>query len=90
MQGANSHRHLWIVLFWLFEALLVATVGAWICLDPRRHPVIDTATGITFLYSFVGLFIACFLLRRIARDLALTGWITLVAAFFVPLLFPEL
>jgi hypothetical protein len=74
---ADSRRHLLIVLFFLFETLFLVSVVTPFCIDPRRNPQIRDADGITFLFSFVGLLIVCFLLRRIARPFAIAGWLTL-------------
>jgi hypothetical protein len=70
MQGfnTNSRRHLLTVLFYLFEAMLVASLVVLCCVDPRNWMVnggIEDAAGIAFFYSFVGQLVVCFHLRRI-------------------------
>jgi hypothetical protein len=86
---ADSRRHLLIVLFYLFETLLMTSLVAMHFVDPRNGKGIDDALGIAFLYSFVGQLIVCFLLRRIARPYAIAGWITLFATFILgPMLLP--
>jgi hypothetical protein len=90
MQSANSHRHFLKVLFYLFETMLLVSVLLHWSIDPRRQSQLDEASGITFLYSFVGQLIVCFLLRRTARDLALIGWITLTGAFLSSMFLPAI
>jgi hypothetical protein len=80
---AESHRHLLIVLFFLFETLFLASVVTPFYVDSRQHFLIRDAGGITFLFSFVGLLIVCFLLRRITRPFAVAGWFTLSGCILI-------
>jgi hypothetical protein len=79
---AESQRHLLIVLFYLFETLLIASVVTHLSINPRRDLRIDDMAGITFLFAFAGQLVVCFFLRRIARPLAKLGWLTLLVTFF--------
>jgi hypothetical protein len=79
---AESHRHLLIVLFYLFEAILLASLVTASYSGPRTgaNLGIINGTNIAYWYSFVGQLIVCSLLRRTARRLAVIGWITLFAS----------
>ena len=57
-------------------------------IDFRETLAWGEAAGITFWFSFVGLFVTCFLLRRTARHLAIIGWVTLFAGFCFASLLP--
>jgi hypothetical protein len=85
---AESYRHLLIVLFFLFEALLVPSCIALCIIDAHKNRLMGGAFGIIYFFSFVGQLIVCFLLRRIARPFAIVGWFTLFAAFWIPCLLP--
>jgi hypothetical protein len=79
----DSHRALLYVLFCLFETLLIASVVLIaFFLDSHRDSLVNEAAGITFWFSFVGLFTTCFFLRRVARRLAVIGWLTLFIGFW--------
>jgi hypothetical protein len=85
---AESYRHLLIVLFFLFETLLVASVLIHLSIDPRRNSPIDNMAGIAALFSTAGQLVVCFFLRRIARSLAKFGWLTVLLAFLGMMLLP--
>lgn len=87
----ESHRTLLYVLFCLFESLLVASVLV-LAFTEDRHRVSpwSDAAGLTFWFSFVGLFTVCFILRRAVRRLAVIGWLTLFAGFWFLALMPTL
>jgi len=70
------------VLFSLFEALLVTSVVALYCTDPRGNPVLDDAAGLTFWFAFFGLLTVTFILRKTARRLAVVGWLSLFGGFW--------
>ena len=84
----NRHRGLLSVLFFIFEALFVASVVTFTRIDIREAAVWSEAAGVTFWFSFVGLLIVSFLLRRAARHLAVIGWITLFVGFWFAALLP--
>jgi|SRR5882724_8602456 len=86
----DSHRTLLYVLFWLFETLLIASLIVGACTDPRRDLIATAASGVTFCFSFIGLFAVCFALRRAAHRLAMIGWLTLLGAVCWSLLTPAL
>jgi len=86
----DSHRTLLYVLFALFEVLFVASVIVLACIDPRRGLPVSDAAGLTFWFTFVGLFIVSFILRRVARKLAVIGWLTLFGGFWGLALMPVL
>ncbi len=79
---ADSHRGLLHVLFCLFETLLITSVVVLFCTDPRRGSGIDDAAGLTFWFAFIGLFTVSFILRRVARRLAVLGWLSLFGGFW--------
>jgi len=87
---AESYRHLLIVLFFLFETLLVASVVTIICFDLRRNPLISAAFGVVFLFSFVGQFVVSFLSIQTVPRLATIGWLSLFGSVLIELLFPRL
>jgi hypothetical protein len=87
---AEAHRHLLIVLFFLFEALLVPSCIRLFFVDPNQNRLIDDEAGVIYLFSFFGQLVVCFLLRRIARPFAIVGWFTLFGAFCLPTIFPRL
>jgi hypothetical protein len=84
----ESHRHLLIVLFWLFELLLVAAVATIFCIDSRRWSPVQDAAGLTFWFAFIGLFTVSFVLRRTCRRLAIIGWFSLFLGFWSLALLP--
>jgi hypothetical protein len=84
----DSYRHLLIVLFFFFEVLLVASVVVLLCIGRRRSSGIDDAAAIAFWFSFAGQLVVCFFLRRMARPLAVIGWITLFVGFWGLTLLP--
>jgi FtsH-binding integral membrane protein len=86
----ESYRHMLVVLFWLFETMLVASVVTLLCFDRRWNPQISSAGAVIWIFSFVGQLIVCFLLRRIARPLAIVGWFTLFGSVLIGLLTPQL
>ena len=88
----DRHRDLFLVLFWIFEVLFVASSVTLICKDWRfQHQAFwFVVANITFIFSFVGLLVASFLLRRSARYLANIGWLTLTGAILFAMAFPEL
>ena len=86
----DSHRTLLYVLVCLFEALLIASVIINACTDPRRDLIATAASGVTFCFSFIGLFAVCFALTRAAHWLAMVGWLTLLGAVCWSLLTPAL
>jgi hypothetical protein len=87
----NRHRNLFIVLFFIFEALYVSSDVIIYCTDsPFQPELLNAAAQVTFMYSFVGLLIASFLLRQSARHLANIGWITLFGIVFIQMLTPRL
>ena len=89
--GKESHRHLLFVLFWLFETLLFASFVVPFAVDRRPGPsVIEAGAAVTCLFSVVGQLIVCFLLRRMARPLAMFGWLTLLALMLVGLCLPAI
>jgi hypothetical protein len=84
----DSHRSLFYALFAIFELLLLVSVVALWCIDPRRMSGLDDAAGITFWFSFFGLSVVCWLLRRAAPRMARVGLITLVGSFIAGSLLP--
>jgi hypothetical protein len=80
---ADSYRHLLIVLFFLFETSFLASVVTAFCINPHQNFLIRDAAGITYLLSFFGQLVACFLLRRIARPFAIAGWFTLFGCVLI-------
>jgi hypothetical protein len=84
----DSHRELFYVLFWLFEALLIASALLLLLIDPRRGLPVSDAAGLTFWFAFAGLFTISFLFRRVARRLAIIGWWTLFIGFWSPMALP--
>jgi apolipoprotein N-acyltransferase len=84
----DSPRSLLFALFVIFEALLVTSAVVLWCVDPRRMSGLDDAAGIAFWFSFVGLSIVCWLLRRVAPRLATVGFITVLASFAAVALLP--
>jgi glucan phosphoethanolaminetransferase (alkaline phosphatase superfamily) len=86
-----SYRGLVYVLFGICEALqlsLVVYVMALWHADPRRLSSFDPAAAIIFCFSFPGLLILSYLLRRAAPRLAVAGFTTafvsLVAGSLLP------
>jgi hypothetical protein len=65
---AESNRHLPIVLFYVFEVLLVASAVISFYIDPRKSRVLSAASVTVFLYSFPSQLHICFLLSRVARQ----------------------
>jgi cell division protein FtsW (lipid II flippase) len=87
----DRHRDLFVVLFWIFEALFVASVVVIFRTDSPFHPEpINAYAQIIWMVSFVGLFVASFILRRSARYLANIGWLTLTGAILFAMAFPRL
>jgi hypothetical protein len=86
----NRHRGLLSVLFFIFEALFVASVVILTRIDIREMTVWTEADGVAFWFSFVGLLVVSFLLRRTARHLAVIGWITLVVGFLFAAFLPAI
>ena len=84
----NRHRGLVSVLFFIFEALFVASVVTLTRIDVCEMAVWSEAAGVTFWFSFVGLFVVSFLLRQAARHLAVIGWITLFIGFWFAAFLP--
>jgi hypothetical protein len=75
----------------IFEALYVSSDVIIYCTDsPFQPELLNAAAQVTFMYSFVGLLIASFLLRQSARHLANIGWITLFGIVFIQMLTPRL
>jgi len=87
---AESHRTLLCVLFGLFESLFLASVVILECLDLRKRPLIEDATGFAFWLAFIGLLIVCFILRRASRRVAVIGWLSLFVGFWFFALMPVL
>ena len=75
----DSHRSLFSGLFAVFELLLLVSVVALWCIDPRRMSGLDDAAGITVF--FFGLSVVSWLLRRAAPRMARVGLITVVGSF---------
>jgi hypothetical protein len=86
----DSYRGSLHVLFYLFEALLIASIIVLACVDPRGNLPASDAAGVAFLVSFVGLFAVCFFLRRNAHRLAIIGWLTLFVGFWYLIFTPVL
>jgi hypothetical protein len=88
----DRHRDLFVVLFWIFEALFVASSATLICKDWRfQHQAFwFVVANIALMFSFVGLLVASFVLRRSAQYLANIGWLTLTGAILIMMVFPEL
>jgi cell division protein FtsW (lipid II flippase) len=87
----DRHRDLFLVLFWIFEVLFVASMVVIFRTDSPFHPeTINAAAQIVWLASFVCLFIVSFILRRSARYLANIGWLTLTGAILFAMAFPRL
>lgn len=87
----ESHRHLLLILFWVFESLLTGAVVTLFCvMDPHRISPLEEAAGLTFWFAFVGLFIVSFVLRNVCRRLANLGWISLFVGFWSLALFPSI
>jgi hypothetical protein len=91
----NRHRGLFRVLFFIFEALWLVSNA--ILLTVRPHPwfwddseASRTLAAITFMFSFVGLFVVCFLLRQTDPRLANIGWVTLLGVVLISLFMPWL
>jgi hypothetical protein len=84
----NSSRRLFVVLFFVFETLLISSAVALMRLDLHHEQIWGDAAAITFWFSFVGLFVVSFLLRRVARHLSMIGWFTLFLGFFSMILLP--
>ena len=79
---ADSHRKLFCVLFWLFEALLITASITLALIDPRKDSPVSEAANFVFWLAFPGLFAVSFMLRRVVRPLAIIGWWTLFIAFW--------
>lgn len=84
----DSHRSLFYGPFAIFEALLLFSLVVLCCVDPRRMSGLDDAAGIAFWFSFLGLLVVCWFLRRAASRLAVVGFITVLASFAVCALLP--
>jgi apolipoprotein N-acyltransferase len=84
----DSHRSLFYALFAVFELVLLVSVAALWCIDPRRMSGLDDAVGITFWFSFFGLSVVCWLLRRVAPRMARVGLVILVGSFIAGSLLP--
>ena len=84
----DSHRSLFYALFAVFELLLLVSVVVLWCIDPRRMSGFDDAAGITFWFSFFGLSVVSWLLRRVAPRVARVGLITVVGSFIACSLLP--
>jgi len=91
----NRHKDLFRVLFFIFEALWLVSNA--ILLTVRPHPwfwdeseASRTLAAITFMFSFVGLFVVCLLVRQTYPRLANIGWMTLLVIFFMSLFMPWL
>ncbi len=70
------------VLFFIFEALFVASVVVQTRMDFQARLALSDAAGISFGFSFVGLFVVSYLMRRSSRYLTIIGWVTLFAGFW--------
>jgi hypothetical protein len=90
MNAATSHRSLLSVLFYVFETLFAASAGAMFFVDWREGGAWEEAVGAAYLFSFVGLFVVSFRLRRVSRRLANVGWLTLFIGFWSMVLVPTL
>jgi hypothetical protein len=77
----NSHRGLFLVLFFIFEALFIVSVIVLTDVDFTWTVGWSDIGRTVFWFSFVGLFVVSFLLRRAARYLAVIGWISLFVGF---------
>jgi hypothetical protein len=87
----DRHRNILVVLFWVFEGLLVASEAVNFCTDSPFHPeAINVAAQITCMFSLVCLFVTSFLLRRSTRYLANFGWLTITMTIFLAMAFPRL
>ena len=84
----DSHRSLFYGLFAIFELLLLVSVVALWRIDPRRMSGFDDAAGITFWFSFLGLSVVSWLLRRAAPRVARVGLVTVVGSFIACSLLP--
>jgi hypothetical protein len=84
----ESRRHLFYILFFLFESLFLAAVTVGFCVDPRKSPGIGEAAGLTFWFAFIGLFTISLILRRACRRLAVIGWISLFIGFWSMAMLP--
>lgn len=60
----EPHRSLYFVLFGIFELLLLVSVVVIWNVDPRRMTGLDDVAGITFGFSFLGISLISWLLRR--------------------------
>jgi len=79
----DTHRSLFFVIFGVFEALLLGAVVVHWSVDPRGLSGLDDAAGVTFWFSFLGLSIVSWLLRRGAPRLAVVGFATVLTCFVV-------
>ncbi len=80
-----------VILFWIFEGLFVASEVALFCTDSPFHPgLINAVAAVAWTASFFGLVVVSFLLRRSARYLANIGWLTLGGGILIGLAFPRL
>jgi len=84
----DSHRSRFYALFGVFEVLLLVSVVALWCMDPRRMSGLDDAAGITLWFSFLGLSVVSWLLRRVAPRVARVGLITVVGSFIACAVLP--
>lgn len=84
---ANLHRGWLGVLFFIFEVLFVTSVVILTRIDFQERLALSDAAGISFWFSFVGLFIVSYLMRRSSRYLTIIGWVTLFAGFCFAALF---
>lgn len=88
--GAVEHRGLQFVLFALFEMLFIAAIILMFSLDPRKYPAATDAVGITWWFSFVGLLLVSWLIRRTNPRLARIGFLSVLAGFFSGLFLPAI
>jgi hypothetical protein len=84
----NRHHSFYGILFFIFETLFVASVIIFTQIDFHERLAWSDAAGITFWFSFFGLFVISFLLRRTSRYLTIIGWVTLFAGFWFVALLP--
>lgn len=84
----ESHRGLFYALFAVFEAILLTSAVMLWCIEPRRMSGLDGAAGTAFWFSFAGLSVVSWLLRRAAPRVSIVGFITVVGSFIACSLLP--
>ena len=84
----KSHRDLFCVLFAILETLLFGSLALFWSVNPRAFPALSEAAGVAFWFSFAGLSLVCWLIRRLLPRLARVGLATLVLAILAGSLLP--